>query len=117
MMTIQETKNRMMSEEPHWQIPLMDFVDDFRCYRDIKAVEHGIEPTHPKFDALLASSVEYLCRENDLPIPSWVYDIEPLSDPWFVSGLENLKAMALSESPAAFRIRKIFVLENFLQRV
>jgi hypothetical protein len=31
--------------------------------------------------------------------------------------MENLKAIALVESPLRFRIRKIFVLENFLNRV
>jgi hypothetical protein len=38
-------------------------------------------------------------------------------DPWFVSGMESLKAIALVESPLPFRLRKIFVLENFLSRV
>jgi hypothetical protein len=37
--------------------------------------------------------------------------------PWFVAGMENLKAIAVAESPLRFRIRKIFVLENFLSRV
>jgi hypothetical protein len=117
MITISETKNQMLQEPRHWRIPLMDFVDDFRYYKDLKAVEKGIELSHPKFDALLASTVEYLCREMSLPIPSWVHAIAPVADPWFVSGLENLKAIALAESPVAFRIRKIFVLENFLHRV
>jgi hypothetical protein len=33
-----------------------------------------------------------------------------------VSGVENLKAMALVESPAWFRRRNVFVLGNFLNR-
>jgi hypothetical protein len=32
-------------------------------------------------------------------------------------GIENLKAITLVESPLRFRIRKIFVLDNFLRRV
>ena len=40
----------------------------------------------------------------------------PAKPPWFVSGMENLKAIALAESPLRFRIRKIFVLSNFLSR-
>lgn len=42
---------------------------------------------------------------------------EPIQPPWFVAGMENLKAIALAESPLRFRLRKIFVLENFLSRV
>jgi hypothetical protein len=49
--------------------------------------------------------------------PEWVLNVPACKDPWFVSGIENLKAIALVESPLFFRIRKIFVLENFLTRV
>jgi hypothetical protein len=49
--------------------------------------------------------------------PQWTWDIPSCKEPWFVSGVENLKAIALAESPVFFRRRKIFVLENFLQRV
>jgi hypothetical protein len=43
--------------------------------------------------------------------------IPAYKDPWFVSGMENLKAITLVESPLHFRRRKIFVLGNFLSRV
>jgi hypothetical protein len=39
-----------------------------------------------------------------------------LSEPWFVSGMENLKASALLESPLPFRRNNVFVLGNFLSR-
>jgi hypothetical protein len=39
-----------------------------------------------------------------------------LPDPWFVAGIENLKASALVESPVQFRRNNIFVLGNFLSR-
>ncbi|NCO37375.1 MAG: hypothetical protein COZ06_23865 [Armatimonadetes bacterium CG_4_10_14_3_um_filter_66_18] len=42
--------------------------------------------------------------------------LPPLPEPWFVSGIENLKATALVESPTHFRKRRIFVLGNFLER-
>jgi hypothetical protein len=38
-------------------------------------------------------------------------------DPWFMSGMENLKAISLIESLFPFRLRKLFALENFLVRV
>jgi hypothetical protein len=39
-----------------------------------------------------------------------------LPRPWFVAGVENLKATALVESPLPFRRNNVFVLGNFLSR-
>ena len=66
--------------------------------------------------ALLASTVEMLCAERRMPVPWWCGGAGILPAPWFVSGVENLKALALVESPAHFRKRNIFVLANFLAR-
>jgi hypothetical protein len=64
-----------------------------------------------------AAMIEYLCHEQGLEVPNWVLSVPACQHPWFVAGIENLKAIALVESPLEFRIRKIFVLENFLDRV
>ena len=73
--------------------------------------------TDRRFDALLASTIEYLCDEMRLEAPAWVWAVPSLKEPWFLSGMESLKAIAIVESPVFFRRRKIFVLENFLYRV
>jgi hypothetical protein len=52
----------------------------------------------------------------EIEFPNWIWNIPSCKEPWFVSGYENLKAISLVESPAFFRRRKIFVLENFLYR-
>jgi hypothetical protein len=70
-----------------------------------------------KIDALLAATVESLCRELNLETPEWLQNVPACRQPYFVSGVENLKATAIVESPLPFRIRKVFVLENFLERV
>ncbi|RJP20651.1 MAG: hypothetical protein C4527_24765 [Candidatus Omnitrophota bacterium] len=70
-----------------------------------------------RFDPLLASTIEYLCDEMQIEVPAWVWEIPPCKEPWFMAGVENLKAIAIAESPAHFRRRKIFVLSNFLSRV
>jgi hypothetical protein len=70
-----------------------------------------------KMDAVLASVAESICDELKLPIPDWLSKVPACREPYFVSGLENLKATAIVESPLRFRIRKVFVLENFLHRV
>jgi hypothetical protein len=117
MTTLRETKGRMLADPEHWAVPLMDFVDDFRRDKNPAALAEPFESVHERWDALLASTADCLCREAGLTPPRWLEEVPPCKDPWFVSGLENLKAIALVESPLPFRRRKIFVMENFLSRV
>jgi transcriptional regulator with XRE-family HTH domain len=103
--------------EDSWKIWLFNFVDAFRYSREKKLIETPpVEETPMKIKALLASTVETLCAEMEIPAPSWYSSVPPLEEPWFVSGMESLKAMALVESPVHFRKRNIFVLKNFLER-
>jgi len=62
--------------------------------------------------------VEELCFTNDIEIPEWVFDKKySLKEPFFVGGLESIKAFLIVESPLPFRRRNIFVSENVLKRV
>ena len=117
MITLRETQSRIESDRKHWSVSLMDFVDDFRYYKDIRAVQEPIVLTGDRMDALLAATAETLCKELGLDAPDWLTSVPACQIPWFVSGLENLKAIALAESPLPFRWRKIFVTERFLSRV
>ena len=117
MTTLAETKQRIEANPEHWAVYLMDFVDDVRYYQDPAALAEPFPPTDERIDALLASTAESLCDELGLDVPRWIARIPACQRPWFVSGLESLKAITLVESPLRFRIRKIFVLENFLSRV
>ncbi len=115
--TVEDTKQAMLENKEYWQIPYMEFVDDFRYYQDPSLIEKPFSLNDDRFDSLLASTIEYLCDEMNIDIPAWVWEVPPCKDPWFPSGVENLKAIAIAESPAYFRRRKIFVLSNFLSRV
>lgn len=117
MTTAAETFDRMTAEVPHWRVPLFDFVDDLRYYRDPSAIQEPFEVKDARFSALLASTIEALCRELGWTPPAWVVQVPALREPWFVSGFESLKAIALVESPASFRRRNVFVMANFLVRV
>ena len=117
MITLKETKEKMVAEPRWWKIHLFDFVDDFRANKKLAAIEERFALGDDRIDALLAATVESLCRELNLDAPEWLREIPPCRKPFFVSGLENLKATAIVESPLPFRIRKVFVLENFLERV
>ena len=115
-MTLEETKINILADPEHWLLHLMEFVDAFRRNRSSAIVARPFQLTDKKLDALLASTAEYLCNETGIAAPAWLGEVPASPEPWFVSGLESLKAIALAESPAYFRVRKIFVLENFLSR-
>lgn len=109
---------RILEEgEDSWKIWLFNFVDAFRQHKEISYIRNP--PTQglpPKIVALLSSTVETLCDELSIAKPTWCGSVSMLATPWFVSGVENLKATAIAESPIHFRKRNIFVLENFLSR-
>jgi hypothetical protein len=117
MLTAADTRDAMERMGEHWLIPLMDFVDDFRRRRDPAAIAQPFRLRGDRFDALLAAVVETLCSESGVEPPEWVHAVPGCRQPFFVSGVESLKAITLVESPAHFRARNIFVLDNFLSRV
>jgi hypothetical protein len=116
MITLRDLKGRIEAEPELWSIHLMDFVDDFRHDKDASVLSEPFNRTDDRWAALLAAVAETLCKEIGIPVPGWIAAVPAVKDPWFVSGLENLKAIALAESPLPFRIRKIFVQQDFLSR-
>src|SRR5262245_26932167 len=117
MLTLKQVKQRIKEDPRNWRVHLMDFVDDCRYYRDPQMIEEPFELDDERVDALLAATAEQLCKELKIITPNWILAVPAPRDPWFVSEMENLKAIAIVESPLPFRIRKLFVLENFLSRV
>ena len=101
-----------------WKIHFMDLVDEFRRNLDpqllLLAPPRDLDV---RLKALLASIVLILCEENSIDAPPWANRIYYLKEPWFVSGMQSLKAMAIVESPLAFRRNNIFVHDNFLARL
>ena len=117
MITLREVKNQIGANPKWWLIHFMDFVDDFRYHKDPRALVEPFDLSDDKMDALLASTAESLCDELGIKPPEWLAHVPACREPYFVGGLEDLKAISIVESPLRFRIRKIFVLENFLSRV
>lgn len=100
-----------------WKTHLFDFVDAFRSTQSGALVQEApVVELDARLRALCASATEALCCEMNMLPPAWCAGIPALDAPWFVAGIENLKAMALAESPAWFRARRVFVLGNFLSR-
>ena len=100
-----------------WKYSLFEFVDEFRRRPGQELVAMPPAPvTSEHISCLLASTVETLCQTAGMEPPWWCAGFGALDSPWFVAGVENLKATALVESPVHFRKRNIFVLANFLMR-
>jgi transcriptional regulator with XRE-family HTH domain len=100
-----------------WKIHFMDLVDYFRSSLDTECL---LLPPCKMLDkrlyALMSSIVRQLCLESSVPPPRWSQQPCFLEKPWFLAGMNSLKASALVESPVAFRSNNIFVLDNFLAR-
>jgi hypothetical protein len=116
-LSLKETRNRMEEDKRYALLHLMEFVDDFMRRKDPAMITEIFPQRDERLDALAAATAESLCTELGLEAPLWLTRVPACQTPWFVSGIENLKAIALVESPLPFRIRKIFVLKNFLTRV
>lgn len=117
MMTLKETKQKMLADSRWWKLYFYDFVDEFRRLQDVEMIAEPFDLSDEKIDALLASTAEKLCGELSISIPDWIKKIPPSKQPFFVSGVENLKAAAIVQSPLLFKMRNVFVTETFLMRV
>jgi hypothetical protein len=100
-----------------------EFLDEFQLLgRDdlrARAIGERPEPTGDRrADAFLAALAEHLAATRQLDRPGWVTERERFLDSfWFVSDVPGFRAMAIAQSPAAFRRRGIFIAEGALQRV
>ena len=117
MITAVETKKRMLEDPRWWKIALFDFVDDFRYHKDQTAIVEPFLLNDVYRDAVLACVIESLCDEMKFAIPEWLYNVPACPRPYFLSEMESLKAFSIVQSPARFRLRKVFVCDNFLFRV
>lgn len=71
-----------------------------------------------RHDAYLGALAEHLAARHGLDRPAWA--VEPdrfLHRFWFVSDVSGFRALAIAQSPAAFRRRGIFIAAGALQRV
>jgi hypothetical protein len=57
----------------------------------------------------VAAMVEHVCAAAGEPPPAWTREIPPLAQPAFGSELKSLRLHLLTNSPAAFRRRNLFV--------
>ncbi|MDE0210764.1 MAG: hypothetical protein OXJ64_12860 [Boseongicola sp.] len=74
------------------------------------AVSRGPDVTLSPFRAnYLCGMVEYAAGLKGVRPPSWTADVAPLRNPWFGTDLKSLRLHLLTNSPAPFRRRNIFI--------
>lgn len=71
----------------------------------------------PRYDALIAALAQHLAYHDGIEIPEWAYEADRfLEQWWFPIDLPSVRTDALVHSPAAFRIRGIFIGTGALDR-
>lgn len=97
----------------------LQVLDDFRLAAD--GLRQGLLDDappltgHQGWDALLAALVEHLAYHCELRIPRWTLAPERILEQWWFPS-RHMQAMALAQSPAAFRSRGVFIGEDFFDR-
>jgi hypothetical protein len=100
-----------------------EFLDEFGLlpHRDLKERAIGAMPApigDVRADAYVAALGEHLAGAEGLERPGWTIDPDRFLERfWFVPETRGFWALAVVESPAAFRRRGIFLSEGALQRV
>lgn len=75
-------------------------------------------PVTPRLDAYLGALAEHLASRDGFRVPAWAGDPGRFLDHfWWPSTTAGLRAIALVQSPAAFRRRGIFIGATTLARV
>lgn len=105
------------------RVAIREFLDEFELIprRDLmdRAIQGRPELTgSAPADAYLGALAEHLAVTRGLERPAWAVEPERFLDRfWFLSDVPGFRALAIAQSPAAFRRRGIFIARGALQRV
>lgn len=114
VMTFEDVVSEFMSGD--WKLAAGEIIRHIRHNVSFRGVE--LPPVGEfKRLALLAAIIMTLADELGISPPLWATSSFRLDEPWFLSGLESMRAIAIVESPPYFRRNGIFVTKEFLMRV
>lgn len=118
-MTATECLKEARRSGPSYQRRINAFIDDFRRASPDEQRSMVDEPIacQGALEGLIAGVVSALCREAGLKAPAWV-GLVGSPEAFFPFPAESfeMRLRLMVESPAAFRIRRVFVPENYLSR-
>lgn len=120
--TLARVAERVIGGED-FRFAVREFLDEFALLpRDdlrARAIRDRPEATgDARVDAYLAALAEQLATRAELPRPAWATGPDRFLDRfWFPSEVPGFRALAIAQSPAAFRRRGIFIAASALERV
>lgn len=119
--TLANVAVRVSDDEPFAHC-VREFLDEF-ALRPTKALKQAAIDERPasmadcRQDAYIAALGEHLCGLFGLRRPAWTCESDRFLDRfWFVSPVAGFRALAMAESPAAFRRRGILIARGSLDR-
>ena len=113
---------RRVADGDDFDIAVRELLDEVALLPRDDLVERALteEPDRTgdaRYDAYLGALGEHLAGRHAVPRPEWTCRPERfLDDFWFVSGVRGFRALAVAQSPAAFRRRGIMIVPSSLQR-
>lgn len=117
------TLQLIASNEDPW-LALGQFLDDWRrtdCSQRLELVSEPLPDValeYHRWAALLTAMVDYLCAQEQLPVPAWTRNPKyRLKEPWFLYPGWKLRAWQLADTPTPFRMRNVFGGDRILARV
>lgn len=119
-MTARELLDACADGGLHWQLHINAFVDEFRHASGAEQramIAASLASESDRMAGLVAAVVSALCREQELASPPWVARTGS-PEPFFAFPADGyaLRVRLMLESPPPFRIRNVFVPENYLER-
>jgi hypothetical protein len=118
-MTARECVAEAVRVGERFQLAINTFVDEFRRSDEAARVAMICDPiAQPgRLEGLVAGVVSALCRETRTPAPAWLQQIGS-PEPFFAFPARSfeLRLRLMIESPPPFRVRNVFVPENYLSR-